>query len=157
MHRYLHRRVANDEVAADDITLSQRANYEAIGIAAGDVILHHVVVRGQVRVGGIAQQANTEVSSLRCVSVSDEPIRTEPAAAGAAEQSYAATGKSAVPIANGNIVDQMMIGAAAHENARATIRGQGYIFHRNAHAVIHEHARAPKLANQTRAANGDVG
>lgn len=84
MHGDLHRRVANDEIPTQDISVSSHSDHDPVGISAGDVLLSEVVVGGcEYRAG--TEQSNAEVSSLRCVSISDKPVPTEPVAAGAAK------------------------------------------------------------------------
>jgi hypothetical protein len=69
------------------------------------------------------EEANAEISSLSCVSVSNKPVRTEPAAASAAEQSYAPTWIGSISVAYGNVAGQFVTGSAADQNARKAIRG----------------------------------
>lgn len=64
--------------------MSSHTDHDPVGISAGDVLLSEVVVGGW-ECGAGTEQSNAEVSSLGRVSISDEPVPTEPVAAGAAK------------------------------------------------------------------------
>ena len=82
-----------------------------------------------------AQQTDAKVSPLTCVAISGEPVRTEPAAAGAAIQSYAATGKGTVSISYRNVAAKVVTGPAPDQNAGSAISGQGCVRYSDAAAV----------------------
>ncbi len=94
IHGYLHGRVANDEVPADDVSVSSQTQHDPIGIPAGDIELNDVVVGGEVP----SLKTDAKVPALTCVAISENPVRTEPGAAGAAKQSYAAAGKGTISV-----------------------------------------------------------
>ena len=86
IHGHLYRRVAFKEVSTDDVSLDARSQKDPIRIPDGRVLLDHVA-----GVGG-SDKADAKVAPLSYVAVSTKPVRTEPVAAGASGQSYAATG-----------------------------------------------------------------
>lgn len=146
LQRYLHRRIANDEITAEDIAVSSCADHDPVGIAAGNILLSDVVVgSGEYWTG--TEQPDAEVSSLRCVSVSYKPVRTEPAAASAAVQSYAAARTRTISVPHGNVAYESVIGSPTDQYPRSAIGRYGYALHCNPHAVVNEDARVPKLLN----------
>jgi hypothetical protein len=122
----LNRRVTNDEVPPNDISVSSRLQRDPIGIPAGRVELDDVVVDGGE--GGKCwagpQQADAEFPSLSCIAVSNDPVRTDPGAAGAAVQSYATAGKGAISISYRGVAAQVVTGPAADQHAGAAIGGR---------------------------------
>jgi hypothetical protein len=107
----LHRRVANDEISADDVPLDSRSQEDPVRIPDSRVLLDHVP-----GVAGI-NKTNTKVVSLGRIAISNEPVPTEPVAARAAGQSYAAAGIAGVAISCRNIAVKLVEGPAVHENA----------------------------------------
>jgi hypothetical protein len=92
VHGNLHRRIASDEVCTDDISLDSRDQKDPIRIPDNRVVLDYVIVRAR------SDKTYTEVVRLSRVSISTEPVPTEPVAAGAAVQSYAAAGIGEISI-----------------------------------------------------------
>ena len=79
--------------------MSSHTDHDPVGISAGDVLLSEVVV-GSGEYGAGTEQSNAEVSFLRCISISDEPVRTEPGAAGAAVQSYTTAWTASISVSH---------------------------------------------------------
>ena len=102
VHGYLHRRVANDEVSADDVSLDSRSQKDTVRIPNNGVLLDHVP--GVVG----SNQTDAEVVPLSRIAISTEPVPTEPVAAGAALQSYAATGIGSISISHGNVASSFV-------------------------------------------------
>ena len=114
---YLHGRVANDKVSADDVSLNSRGQKDPIRIPDSRVLLDHVT--GVVGIN----KTDTKVVSLGRISISTEPVPTEPVAAGAAGQSYTAAWTAAISISDRNVVVEFVIRATAcDDDARSAIR-----------------------------------
>jgi hypothetical protein len=94
IHDYLHSRVTNDEVSADDVSLDSRSQKDTVRIPNNGVLLDHVP--GVVG----SNKTDTEIVPLGRIAISTEPVPTEPVAAGAASQSYAAAGICEVSISH---------------------------------------------------------
>jgi hypothetical protein len=77
VHGYLHRRVANDEVSADDVPLDSRSQKDPVRIPNNGVLLNHVA--------GIAggNKTDAEVVPRGRIAISAKPVRTEPVVASA--------------------------------------------------------------------------
>jgi hypothetical protein len=143
---YLCRRVADDEVSADDVSLDSRSQKYSIRIPDNGVVLDHIA--------GIAGSDETDAEIVpRHVSISTKPVPTEPVAAGAASQSYAAAGIADISIAHCDVAVEAVVGSAAHENPGETVGGSGHSRDRAAGAVEEPDAKPTKLFNQTRSAN----
>ena len=115
----MHRRVADDEVSADDVSLDCRIHKETVRIPGDRVVLNSVVV------GAGTLYTDAKVVSLGRIAISTEPVPTEPVAAGAAEHSYAAAGKGGISISHRNIATDLVAGSAADQDAGKAIRGDG--------------------------------
>ena len=153
----MYRRVADDEVSPDHVSHRSLSHHDPIGIPAGDVVLNEVVRDGDWIGCAGTQQTNAEIPSLRCIAVSDKPVRTEPVAAGAAIESYAAAGRGTIPISHGNVAEKIVTGSPAHQNAGIAISGHRDADHSRVVAVKQKDTRVPKLSNQAGALDGDVG
>ena len=88
----LYRRVADDQIATNDVALDTRSHIEAIRIAGDRVALDNIVIRAGTF------NTDAEVVALDRIAISTEPVPTEPVAASAARQSYAATGIAEISI-----------------------------------------------------------
>ena len=119
----MYRRVADDEVSPDHVSHRSLSHHDPIGIPAGDVVLNEVVRDGDWIGWAGTQQTNAEIPSLSCIAVSDKPVRTEPVAAGAAIESYAAAGSCTIPISHGNVAEKIVTGSTADQDAGAAIGG----------------------------------
>jgi hypothetical protein len=87
----LHGRVGDDRVSADRIPLDPRVDEDTICISYNLVVFNDVAgVDGR-------RQANPKIKTLGRVSISYQPVRTEPVMACAC-QSYAAAGSSEGPV-----------------------------------------------------------
>ena len=104
----LHRRIANDDVSADDVSLNCRGQKQAVCVP------NHRVVLDEVVIGASALYTNSKVVILGRVPISTCPVRTEPAAADAAEHSYAPAGIGTISIAYGSVPADFVAGATAH-------------------------------------------
>jgi len=74
IHGNLQRRVADHEISLKNISLNARSNEDPIRIPDDGVIFDDVLLIG--RTG----ESDAEVAALGCVSISTEPVRTEPVA-----------------------------------------------------------------------------
>ena len=146
----LQRRVADYQISLNDIPVDSCIHKDPIGVSGDDVVLYDIV---GVDRGG---QTDAEVKSLGCISISTDPVRTEPVAY-AAGQSYTAAGSGAGSIAYGNIADKLIVGSTADQNARSAIRGSGHVHHRAAGAVDELDTVALHLANHAGSSNGNAG
>ena len=90
----LYRRVADDQIATNDVALDTRSHIEAIRIAGDRVVLDDIVIRAGTF------NTDAEVVALGRIAISTEPVPTEPVAAGAAEHSYAAAGSDGISVAH---------------------------------------------------------
>jgi len=100
---HLHGRVSDDDVPTYEVPLSFSANEDSIRIPDDGVVDDHVVVRTYAR------ETDAKVITWGRVSVSAQPVRTEPVTACAVGQSYAAARSRAVPVSHGNIGFQLVV------------------------------------------------
>jgi hypothetical protein len=84
VHGHLHRRVSDDEVSADDVSVDSHSQKDTVRIPNDSVLLDHVP--------GIAGSNKTDakIVPLGRIAISTEPVPTEPVTACAARQSYTA-------------------------------------------------------------------
>lgn len=82
---HLHGRVANDDIAADRVSLNAHCQKDTIRIPNDRVLLDHVARICR------SYETDTEVVALGRKSIPTEPVPTEPVTACAASQSYTAT------------------------------------------------------------------
>ncbi len=150
VHVYLHRRVADDQVSTNDVSLNARSHVEAVAVACNRIMLDDIVVRTGIF------KPDAEVITLGRISISTEPVPTEPVAAGAAKQSYAAAWSDEISVSHGNVSADVVVRSAADENAGEAIGGYDHAGYRNAGAVVQEDAGSAKSLNQARAADADV-
>lgn len=107
----MHRGVADDEISADDVSLDSGSQNDPVRIPDSRVLLDYVS-----GVAGI-NKTNTKVISLGRIAISNDPVPTEPVAAGAAGQSYAAAGIADIAISCRNIAADLVECTAVDENA----------------------------------------
>jgi hypothetical protein len=119
IHGHLHGSISGNDVASNEIALHPGDQADPVGIARDDVVDDDVVVRPW------SNQTDAEVVSRRCITISTQPVRTEPVTACAAGQSYAATRTGSVPVPNGNVPLQLVLGRRSQENAGEAIRRCG--------------------------------
>jgi hypothetical protein len=143
----LHWRVADDEVSADDVSLDTRSQKYSIRIPDNGVVFDHVA-----GIGG-SDETDAEIVPLRHVSISTKPVPTEPVAAGAASQSYAAAGIADISIAYSNVAIYAVVGPACDENPGETVGRGGHARDRGTGAVKELNAKPTKLFNQARSTN----
>ena len=110
----MDRRVADDKVAHDDVPLDAGHEGDSICIA------NYCVPDDDVIVGTRSDETDAEVVALDCVSVTTEPVRTEPVATGAV-QSYTATRGSDVAIAHRDVPLEIVVRATGHDDAREAV------------------------------------
>ena len=127
IQRHLDRRIAHDEVPAKHVPACAGGDHYSVGISDNCVVLDHVVL-----ICGTGQ-SNPEIISLRCISISTDPVRTEPVAFRAG-QSYASTGGAPVAVSDRDIVIQIVPGTARHQDPRRAVGGGGHRVHRCAGA-----------------------
>jgi hypothetical protein len=129
IHTHLHRRVSGNDVSMDDVPLDACGEEYPVDIPDDCVVVNYVAcIRG-------IDKTDPEVVSLSHITISTRPVPTEPAAAGAAGQSYAAAGKGRISISHRNVAVNIVVGPAADKNAREAIGGGGYPRHRDSSAV----------------------
>jgi hypothetical protein len=107
----LYRRVADDQIATNDVALDTRSHIEAIRIAGDRVVLDDIVIRAGTF------NTDAEVVALGRIAISTEPVPTEPVAARAAKQSYAAARSNGISVAHRNIAADLVRRSAPHKNA----------------------------------------
>ncbi len=136
---YLHWRVADDHVSTDDVSRDSRSQKYSIRIPEDGVLLNHVA--------GIAStdETDAEVVSLLRDSISTKPVPTDPVAAGAASQSYAAAGIACISIAHRKVAVEAVVGPAGDENPREAVGGSGHAGDGGAGAVEEPDAVTSKL------------
>jgi hypothetical protein len=70
----LNRWIAHNKVALETVALGARCNEDAIGVAYDRIVLNNIVGIGWIR------EPDTKITSLSCISISTDPVRTEPVA-----------------------------------------------------------------------------
>lgn len=146
---YLHWRVADDHVSTDDVSRDSGSQKYSVRIPENGVLLDHVA--GISR----ADQTDAEVVSLLRDSIPTKPVPTDPVAAGAAGQSYAAAGIACISIAHRKVAAEVMVGPAGEENSGEAVGGRGHAIDHGAGAVEEPDPMPTELLNQTRSMNGD--
>jgi len=138
---YLHWRVADDQVSTDDVSPDSCCQKYSIRVPENGVFLNHVA--------GIAgrDETDAEVIPLLHESISTKPVPTDPVAAGAASQSYAAAGIAAISIAHSNVAVDVVVGPARDENPGEAVCGNGHVSDRRAGAADKPDAVPAKLLN----------
>jgi len=127
----LHGRVSDDKVLTHGVPYPVREKNDSVRIPDRDVV-HYLVV--------YPEDANAEVTvsgwyrartgGLGRVTISTQPVRTEPVAAAAARQSYASTWGTAVPVSYRRIRVQVIVGRwAKHNNPGRTVRRRSHLRH----------------------------
>jgi len=116
----LHWSVADDQVSTDGVSGDSRSQKYSIRIPENSVVLNHVA--------GIAgrDETDAEVVPLLHDSISTKPVPTDPVAAGAASQSYAAAGIAGISIAHSNVTVDVVVGPAGDENSGEAVGGDGH-------------------------------
>jgi len=109
--RHLNRRITYDKVANDDVADDACDKVDAVGVPNGNVVDDDIVV------GAGVDEADSEVTALRRVSVPTEPVRTEPVACCGAGQSYAAARVGLVTVSNGDIRHEFVTGSAGDKQS----------------------------------------
>ena len=113
---HLYGRIAHDQVSTNDVSLRARGYNETVRITGHRVVLNDIVRRA-------AEKADAEIVTLSRISISTEPVPTEPVAAGAAVHSYTAAGSDGISVAHRNIAADLVRRSAPHQNAGEAIRG----------------------------------
>lgn len=93
VHRNLHGRISGEQIATKDVVVSAGCQEDPVRITDDDVVLDYIT---RTRAG----ETDAEVSSLRRVAISAEPVLTEPIVAGATGQSYTSTRIAEVSVSN---------------------------------------------------------
>lgn len=116
--RYLHGGVAYHEVAENQIALrARRQDDYSVGIPHDDVVDDDVVVHAGIN------DPYTKVVALGDVTISTQPVRTEPVATGGAGQSYAAASRASVSISNRDVSFEIVVrSAAGDDDPRQAVR-----------------------------------
>ena len=137
----MHWRVTDDQVSTDDVSRDPRRQKYSIRVPENGVVLNHVA--------GIAgrDETDTEVVPLLDNSISTKPVPTDPVAAGAASQSYAAAGIAAISIAHSNVAVDVVVGPARDENPGEAVGGSSHASDRGAGAGEEPDAVPAKLFN----------
>ena len=120
----LHARVPGDDVLTDDISFDPSVDNDSVCVPDDDVIDEDVVVGCAPEV----DETDAEIATLTRVTISTQPVRTEPVAARAARQSYAAASSGGVPVSHRNVRLQLVVRRRhSHENSRHAIRRGGHL------------------------------
>jgi len=137
----LHWRVTDDQVSTDDVSRDPRRQKYSIRVPENGVVLNHVA--------GIAgrDETDTEVVPLLQDSISTKPVPTDPVAAGAASQSYAAAGIAGISIAHSNVAVDVVVRPAGDENSGEAVGGSSHASDRGAGAGEEPDAVPAKLFN----------
>lgn len=116
--RDLNGRVAHDEVPANQIALrAGRKDDDPVGVPHDDVVDDDVVVHA------CSHETDAEVVALTSVTISTQPVRTEPVATGGAGESYAAAGGAGVAVSNRDVGLEIVIrSAAGDDDSREAVR-----------------------------------
>ena len=141
IHGYLHGGVPGNKVSSDGCPLYARGEIYPVRIPDGRVVLDDVAGNRGI------DKPDPEVISLSGIPIPTEPVRTDPVAAGAASQSYAAAGESDISISHRNVAVDVVARSAERNNTREAVRGGGYRRHSGASAVKQGDTRPPKLPN----------
>jgi len=141
VNAYFHWRVGDDQVSTDDVSRDPRSQKYSIRVPENGVVLNHVA--------GIAgrDETDAEVVSLLHDSISTKPVPTDPVAAGAASQSYAAAGIGGISIAHSNVAVDVVIGPAGDEDSGEAVGGSSHASDRGAGAGDEPDAVPAKLLN----------
>ena len=92
VRRDLHGRIADDDVSTNRVPLDSSGEMYPICIPHDLIVLDRVIgISGR-------HETDAEIIPLSCVSISANPVQTEPVVACASGQSYAAAGIADVPI-----------------------------------------------------------
>lgn len=145
----LHGRIADDSVSTKRVPLNSRSQEDAICIPEDLVVFDCVV-----GVDG-SGKPDSEIVPLSCVSISADPVRTEPVVA-CARQSYAAAGSTEASVCYRDIVLKH-VGVAAQEYARCAVAGCGHTRDVGTGAAIDYDAVDAEPLNNTWSVNGDAG
>jgi len=138
----LNRGVPGDDVVADEIPLDSGKEKDPIRISYHNVVHDYVVVRAR------SGETDAEVIAWGCVTISTQPVRTEPVAACAARQSYAAASGGGVPVSHRNVRLQLVVRRRlSHENSRHAISRYGHPRNQDSGtaSVQHDSKRAKSL------------
>ena len=96
-------RIADDEVSENDISFDPSDENDPVRVPDDGVVDNNVVVRAR------RAETDAKVTTLSCISVSTQPVRTDPVTACAARQSYAAAREAAVPVPDGSVPLKLVI------------------------------------------------
>src|SRR5204862_4914159 len=111
IHGYLHGGVPANKVSSDDVPLYARGEIYPVRIPDGRVVLDDVAGNRGI------DKPDPEVISLSGIPIPTEPVRTDPVAAGAAGQSYAAAGEGDISISHRNVAADVVAGSAESNHA----------------------------------------
>ena len=150
IQRYLNRRIAGNCVSPEDVSLNPRGQEDPVRVPGNDVVLNYVA--------GIesGNQADTKIITLRNVTISAKPVRTEPVVASATGKSYASARIDAVPVSLGDIVLKKVVGSADDDHTREAVGGHRDSGHGNPTAAEQLNTQASESLHQAKPANGNI-
>jgi hypothetical protein len=122
----LNGRIADGEVSEHDIAFDPGNERDSVCVAQNDVVNDEIVIRAR------RGNADAEVAALTRVSISSRPVPTEPVAACAIRQSYAAARSRTVAIPYRSVIFDVVIGSGGDENTGPAIRRCSHLRHKYA-------------------------
>jgi hypothetical protein len=147
-HRHLHRSISGNDVPANEIALHAGNQKDPVGIARDDVVDDDVVV------GPWNNEADAEIAPLSRITISTQPVRTEPVTACAGGQSYAAARGAGVAVPHGNVPLEFVLVRGGHEDAGEAVRRYRDQRHENTRTSADDlDAVRTKLLDDARALN----
>lgn len=102
-HRHLYGSIPSDDVAPNEVPLHTGSQEDPVGIAGHDVVDDDIVV------GPRSDETDAEVVSLHHITISTQPVRTEPVTACAAAQSYASARVGRIAVPHGDVSFQFVL------------------------------------------------
>jgi len=143
INRDLHGRIPSDEISTDGVPVGARGQEDPVRVPDDGIVFNQVV-------SSRARKADAKVCPLSRVSISAEPVRTEPVVASATRQSYASTRIAEISIPHRDVAGQLVGRPADHEDTRSAVCGQGDTRDGDARARGQRDAHVPKSLHQTR-------
>jgi hypothetical protein len=104
VHGHLHPGVTNNDVSTDEVSFDPRDHNDPIRIPDDSILLNHILVAVRCRKTNTKVAGSSYVFRVDCVSVSTEPVRTEPVTACAVAESYTAAGSSRIAVSYKDII-----------------------------------------------------
>ena len=106
----LLRWIADYDIPLNRVALNPSRQKDPIRVTEDEVVFDCVVRIGR------SDEANTKIVALSCISISTDPVRTEPVMACARGQSYAAARSAGTAIVHGNVPGELIERASDDDN-----------------------------------------